>query len=495
MKTDMKTKIKNIRNLAIAGIMGCALAATTTSCDDFTDIQPKGENLLASTNDLELLLNTDSYDGIMSNDFLIIGSNIIYNYQNVPSLLAVDNKGRQALLYGYFDDEVSLNTIAALTNSDATYTYCYNIIGRVSNPILKQLPMAKGDEAKKNALKAEALVARAFCHYVALQKFAPAYNGSNGDQAGIIYMTEDKDILQQHEKNTIQECLDQMLADVNDALALNSLPTKSINYMRWGKAAALTLKAHILMAMRNYPEAEAAAKEALSVNNNLYDYWANAVETTSMYNPTAPPYMKEAHDDRNIDESLFIIPNMNFLLWTSPNEWDAMETNYGRRGLNETMNKMIGMDYGMVSVGLPGWDSPYDVMDQLYTNVMGLSIPQSYLIIAECELRAGNINAAMNWLDQLRAKRLPSDFEKLEGTVTAKADAIKWMQKIVASEFVWQGWTFVWRKRWNTEAEWQTTQTRTLGGKTYTLRPDSKLWIFPFPVNATEKNSNLTNNR
>ena len=74
------------------------------------------------------------------------------------------------------------------------------------------------------------------------------------------------------------------------------------------------------------------------------------------------------------------------------------------------------------------------------------------------------------------------------------ADAIKWMQKIVASEFVWQGWTFVWRKRWNTEAEWQTTQTRTLGGKTYTLRPDSKLWIFPFPVNATEKNSNLTNN-
>ena len=70
MITDMKTKIKNIMTLALP-VSGLCLAATTTSCDDFTDIQPKGENLLASTNDLELLLNTDAYDGIYSmDDFL-----------------------------------------------------------------------------------------------------------------------------------------------------------------------------------------------------------------------------------------------------------------------------------------------------------------------------------------------------------------------------------------------------------------------------------------
>jgi hypothetical protein len=33
-----------------------------------------------------------------------------------------------------------------------------------------------------------------------------------------------------------------------------------------------------------------------------------------------------------------------------------------------------------------------------------------------------------------------------------------------------------------------------IAGKTYTLRPDSKLWIFPFPLNAVEVNPNLTHN-
>lgn len=462
------------------------------ACDDFTDIQPKGENLLSSTSDLELLLNTDEYGSLSNNDFLIIGSNILYNYQNIPSLLAVENKGRAATLYGYFDDEVSLNKIAALTNTDDIYTSCYNIIGRVSNPILKQLPSASGDEATKNTLKAEALVARAYCHYLVLQKFAAAYNGSNGDQPGVIYMTEDKDILQPQEKNTIQECYDQMLKDVNDALALNTLPAKPANYMRWGRPAALVLKAHILMAMRNYSEAEAIAKEVLAINNSLYDYWANAYE--AQYYPGYPTFVCEVHDERYIDETFFLTPNINWLVWTSPTEWNAMEENYGRRALSYTMGKMLGMDYGYLYVGLPGWDSPYDVMNQNYSNFLGFSTPQLYLIVAECELRSGNINSAMNWLDQLRAKRLPEEFDKLEGSVTSKTDAISWLQKTVAAEYLYQGWTFVWRKRWNTETEWQTTQTRTIGSTTYTLRPDSKLWIFPFPLNATEKNPNLTNN-
>ena len=117
-----------------------------------------------------------------------------------------------------------------------------------------------------------------------------------------------------------------------------------------------------------------------------------------------------------------------------------------------------------------------------------------YLIVAECELRNGNIATAMNWLDQLRAKRLPEGFSPLEGTVTEKADAIQWLKKTVAAEFLWQDWTFVWRKRWNVESEWQTTLSHEIAGKTYTLRPDSKLWIFPFPLNAVEVNPNLTHN-
>lgn len=481
----------------IYSLMLGSAALLTTACADFTEIQPKGENLLSTTDDLALLLNSDTYDGVSSMNTRRVGANIIYAYSDVSVPLTVDNKSTAAIYNGYFDDQENLTRLAVQANTDGQYTSCYNIIGRVSNPILKQLDMASGPEATKNALKAEALVARAFCHFMVFQRFAAAYNGSNGDDAAIIYMKEDMDIMEQHPKNTIQECYDNMLQDVNDALALNALPDKAPNFMRWDKKAALALKAHILMGMRNYTEAEATAKQVLGITNTLFDYYANVEEAHGMLGNT---YFVVPIDDRNNPETLFMIPDMNYYSWVAPSEWDWMEEEYGRRGTSDVMSKQYAgfiyqgrdySDYG-ASIGLPGWNAAMDF--DHYQNKAGLSVPQMYLFIAECELRSGNIGTAMNWLDQLRAKRLPEGFEKLEGTVTTKADAIEWLKKTVAAEYLWTDWTYYTRKRWNVESEWATTLSHTIGGKTYTLRPDSKLWIFPFPVNATEKNTNLTNN-
>ncbi len=485
----MKKKLYSLV-LGTVGLLMC-------SCGDFTEIQPKGENLLSSTDDLELLLNTDTYEGLYAMNNWRIGTNAIYAYADVVTPLQVENKTVASLLNGFFDDEKSLNRWAELTNSDAVYTSCYNIIGRVSNPILNQLEAASGPESKKNALKAEALVARAFCHYVALQRYAAAYNGSNGDAPAIIYMTEDKSITELWDKNTIQECYDQCLKDIDDALALNALPTKAINVMRWDKTNATAVKALILMGMQKYSEAEAAAKEVLAANNSLWDWWAN-VQTGYSY--VGQPYQYAAIDDRYNDETLFMVPSYIYYAWVSPNEWNSMESEYGRRGLSELMSKMYAgfiyydMDYGDygATIGLPGWETANDFSN--YFNQGGLSTPMMYLIVAECELRAGNISAAMNQLDLLRAKRLPEGFEKWQGTVTSKADAIACLKKTMAAEFLWKDWTYVWRKRWNTEAEWQTTITRTIAGTTYTLKPDSKMWIYPFPLNATQNNPKLTQN-
>ena len=58
-------------------------------------------------------------------------------------------------------------------------------------------------------------------------------------------------------------------------------------------------------------------------------------------------------------------------------------------------------------------------------------------------------------------------------------------------------------KRLNTEPEYQTTITRQFPivnvsaehpQQTYTLRPDSRLYIIPFPRTARDKNPNLTLN-
>ena len=49
-------------------------------------------------------------------------------------------------------------------------------------------------------------------------------------------------------------------------------------------------------------------------------------------------------------------------------------------------------------------------------------------------------------------------------------------------------------KRWNSEEDYKQTITRTVNGKTYTLRLDSPMWVFPFPANAVNYNPYLTQN-
>lgn len=486
--------MKNIIKVFMLIMTGVVMAG----CEDFTDVQPKGENLLMSTEDLGLLLNTDLYEGLTSMDNLLIGDNIIYAYSDVSAPLAATNKTRNALIHGYFDDENSLERLASLTNYDDQYFGCYSIINRVCNPILNQLSLASGSEDEKKALRAEALVARAFCHYLVLQRFAPAYNGQNENSPAIIYMTEDKSITKPWPKNTLKDCYDQILQDINDALDLNILPSKALNYMRWDKTSALALKAHALMGMHNYSEAEAIAKQVLSINGSLYDYYAHAQSAVSLGG--VPYYFLSGFDDRRNDETLFLVPSTNFYLWVCPDEWNALEEDYGRRGLVSTMGKQYngynyhGVDYSDYGsyFALPGWQAATNYSD--YMNTAGLSTPQMYLIVAECELRAGNIDNAMEWIDKLRSKRMPEGTEMLKGKITGQAAAQKTLMSTVSAEYLWTDWAYITRKRWNVESAWKTTLTRTIAGITYTLRPESKLWISPFPENATGYNPNLTQN-
>ena len=52
-----------------------------TSCEDFTDVQPKGKNLLSTTDQLEMLLNYEYSGG--NNDMRIMAGDMIYGFSPV----------------------------------------------------------------------------------------------------------------------------------------------------------------------------------------------------------------------------------------------------------------------------------------------------------------------------------------------------------------------------------------------------------------------------
>ncbi len=304
-----------------------------SSCSDFTDIQPKGTNLLNTTDQLALLFNneiTPSFTA-MSN----VGGSTIYTYNDVPTMINQPNKSLSAYYFSFDDSPEALTRREILTTSDDYYTDLFSYVGKIANPVLSQLPSASGDEATKNALKAEALTLRAYSEFMLLQKFAKAYNPATAAKdPGIAYLKEDADILTSQPKLTVQECYDNCLKDINDAIALNAMPAIQPTVFRLNKASMFAVKALVCMSMQKYAEAEEAAKQALELNGNLYDYYAHATEKQSMGGYSY--LVSTVAGDKN-PETNFFTPYLVMYSWVQPDVASQFEKGYATYSLFDTL--------------------------------------------------------------------------------------------------------------------------------------------------------------
>ena len=128
-------------------------------------------------------------------------------------------------------------------------------------------------------------------------------------------------------------------------------------------------------------------------------------------------------------------------------------------------------------------------------NTFGLKTTYAYLIAAECAIRKDRVDEAMGYLDQIRVNRInPELYAPLKGSVADKQTAFARLKQTSMGETMYSAYNFIIRKRWNQLDDMKETMTRTFQGKTFSLTPESKLWIFPFPGNAVDNNPNLKQN-
>lgn len=453
-------------------IQGIILALLTTACGKFTDVDPKGQNLLGKVSDLDQLLNFQFAGGnaelemnnatVLINDLYIRGRNVP-NFVNdtvktlIPVLLKWDETGDRA----------------KLTLSDVQYEYFYSIIGKVANPVLLMADAASGDRATATRFKAEAYVLRAYFHYLAVNFFAKAYNPATAATDGGVPYVKEHDLLSvPNHKYTVQEVYDFILEDLQAAHDLNVLPDRPVNPMRVGKAFAHAVEAKARMSMHDFPGAEAAANAALTIRNTVEDHHDNLVAGTFTRLEMESP------------EDYFYGGSVQLALTALTPELSAtFEPG------SIFYNKIAKVNaYGPAFYGLP-----IDVLlaNTAFLNPGGLSTVDMYLILAECKIRSNDVSGAMTVLNDLRAKRV-DPYAPLAAANVTEAFAI--LKRVSRAE----GWfgprNFINLKRWNTEDDYKATIRKTLLGVDYELRPDSPLWIFPFPANATAYNPNLTQN-
>lgn len=496
MKIKMNSKY-------IIGVM-VASAMTMTSCSNFTEIDAKGNNLLASVTDLELLLNAPAgydYDNGINfgcDDMSDICNDYLYAYSLISTSINVVVPTAKSIRWTW-DEEKWVANMPELTKTDDWYTGCYYYVGRIANPILSKIDAAEGDESKKALIKAEAYVVRAYYHWIALQRFAPAYNPANASSTiALSYITEDMDIKAPSTPVTMEEFYNKLNADLDAAIALDALPDRAINQTRFSRAAMYAVKALVLMSMQNYEEAASYADKALASNNAVTDYNSMLTNSQIRKTDTAPleDYPVFNRPRLGCDEDYYTMYGTVFSSCITPFAQSNIEPGHiymwyldnSARGRDESekdrlsTNRLGDPGYIMVSGSNDYWYPPF-----------GLRSTQMYFIKAENAIRKGNYDEAMGYLDIVRVKRIrPDMYTALQGTVNDKTTAIKYLKMSYQSEGLFSIWNFVNRKRWNVQdADWQETITRTLAGRTMTLKPDSKLWVFPIPESVINNNPNF----
>lgn len=462
-----------------------------SSCESFTELEPKGKNLLTSTDQLEMLLNKE-YEGC-SSDMRLMAGDMIKAYSNVATTISKPVKTRSVIIWTY--DEANMDKMAELTSSDQDYTKFYGYIGTIANPILTKVDAATGTNSVKKQLKCEALTLRAWSFYMLVNKFAKAYNPATAaTDPGIILMTEDKDIQTAQPKSTVEEVYQQILKDINEAIDQDGLPEVAVNKMRFTKSAAYAVKALTLLSMQKYDETEEAAKQAIAHNGTINNYNTAYLGTTQGY-ITGGTYSAINRGKKGTDEDYFLNGTLEFYNAYTPETMANFEEGHAYKEKMSNMNMMYDylMDAGQNMLGETGFNFTYD-LNSLW-NDGGLRSTQMYLAIAECETHKGNYDTAMEYLDKVRVNRIdPAKYQPLKGTVNTEAEAIKHVKQVTMNEDIYSVNIFIDKKRWNQCDGWKQDYSRTLAGKTYTITPDSKMWIFPFPQSVISNNPQITQN-
>ncbi|MDR2816991.1 MAG: RagB/SusD family nutrient uptake outer membrane protein [Proteiniphilum sp.] len=494
-------------------------------CSDFTDITPKGQSILNKVEELELLLN-DDYGRLQSwEPMYLLNDNI--PQQNILDLITRHENGIPSVESVLLTWDETMDR-SEITQDPQQYLYgaFYGIIGRIANPIIANVDNASGSQSKAAQIKAEAYVLRAYFHYLAVNFYAKAYNPATAaTDGGVPYMLEDFDMINElAQKRSVQEVYEFILDDLDAAFALNALPETPAK-MRVGKAFAYAVKAKVLMAMRDYDGANLAAIASLEVNNRLLNHRSDRM--TIPMPPFDIPFFERLKF--NDEELFFQMTSFTMRFIFSPDLLASFDPNdiflkYGELENNVAVYLTGGvlMNQGGNTTSLAGVQSWFHYVMagdfKIHYSINSLTTVDMYLTRAECEIRKNNIPAAMAILEQIRERRIISS-AYTPMPVDSKAGAIAALKQVSRCENFATSKNFINMKRWNaTETEWQTTLTKTLtlapqgfmpiGGnpmigwepippvttRTYTLRPESPLWIFPFPQAATNYNPNLTQN-
>lgn len=331
-----------------------------------------------------------------------------------------------------------------------------------ANLILDGLAKIETNEQNQwNDIKGQALFQRSRTFYELSQIFAEPYDVSNANGKLGIPLRLESDINIPSNRSTLKQTYDQTIDDLLQAKDL--LPLNSPYKTRASKLAVYALLARIYLSIGNY-------EQAFNYSNIcLENYSALLTYSTLNSNSTSNPfngYISEvifyagmnASGAMSLD-NILIDPE----LFNSYNSQDLRKKIFFNLVPVSNLVRYKGTYCGN---GFP-------------TGFSGLATDEVYLIRAECYARQGKILEAMKDLNTLLKSRWSGTY--IDMMALDSDDALRKVLEERKKELILRGLRWSDLRRLNKDPRFAVTLTRTIGGKTYTLEPNSYKYTFPIP--------------
>ncbi|MDR2906900.1 MAG: RagB/SusD family nutrient uptake outer membrane protein [Bacteroidales bacterium] len=469
------------------------------SCKKFLDIKPKG-NVIPET--------VDHYEGMLNN--VIQGYFCHFqDYLSDDAALPSDGSGSATDLYMSANPNGMNHVVRRIfkfnpvpfeaVDSDMMWTQTHRSILHFNTVIEYVMTSEGGTEAKKRSLRAEALLQRAIDFYGLVNIYARHYDATTAATEPGVPMFLHPDVTTSVPRSTVKEVYDRILDDVEQALP--DLPqTPVLGKFRASYPGAIAFLARVHLTMGNYETALEYADEALGYNSTLVDLNGQKIA------PVDPPSPYTGLSGLSVDWVLNLdnspVPNANehpetilartfvspYGLGTAANVCMSEEL---RELFDQANDKRYQFWYasGRPSINC---EQLYGLKIRLRGDQfnIGPGTAEMYLIRAECNARAGQLQAALDDVNDLREKRFTT------GTIVDKTladcgndafEVLKFVLEERRRELAFMGFRVTDLKRLNKDADSRLhkTVTHVTPEGTFTLVPNSNKYLRQLYPGAT----------
>lgn len=324
---------------------------------------------------------------------------------------------------------------------------------------LDKMPVESKAATDWKQLQGSALFFRAYAFFKLAFTFAAPYDKNTAVTDAGIPLRLDADPNNLQPRASVQQTYDRIITDLKQAEEL--LPVTVSIKSKPSKAAARALLARIYLSMEDYDNALLYAESSLLLNNTLLDY--NSLNATAPF-PFALFNAEDIFHTRQIAYGIFNITRA----FVDTTLYRSYQTNDLRRTL-----------YFSGSGSTIAFKGSYEGSAAYYS---GPATDELYLTRAECNARKGNTITALNDLNVLLQKRWKTG-TFIPFTAATSADALAIILTERRKELVFRGTRWLDLRRLNKDTRFAVSLTRVLNGKTYTLPPNSQLYVLPIPDN------------